>query len=91
MKRKKALMKNLVGLTFLDKKGKSGKVQVAFTLHKDGSITDATIQNASGDDALDQAALRAVKDCRRAPLPSAFARETVKMRFLFYYNPKDLP
>jgi TonB family protein len=71
----------------LDKKGKSGKVRVAFTLHKDGSMTDAAIEDSSGDKVLDQAALNAVKDCRPPPLPSAFARETLKMHFWFYYNP----
>jgi TonB family protein len=71
----------------LDKKGKSGKVRVAFTLHKDGSRTDVTIEDSSGHNALDHAALSAVKECSPAPLPAAFARETLKMRFSFYYNP----
>jgi protein TonB len=71
----------------LDKKGKTGKVRVGFTLHKDGSRTDATIEGSSGNKALDQAALNAVKDCPPAPLPATFARETLKMRFSFYYNP----
>ena len=71
----------------LDKKGKTGKVRVGFTLHTDGSRTDATIEDSSGDKALDQAALNAVKDCPPTPPPSAFARETLKMQFRFYYNP----
>ncbi len=70
-----------------DKKPKSGKVRVAFTLHKDGSKSDVIIEDSSGDKLLDQAALDAVKDCRPAPLPPAFTRETLKMRFGFYYNP----
>lgn len=71
----------------LDRKGKSGKVRIEFTLHKDGSVTDAGIENSSGDKVLDQAALNAVKECRTGSLPSAFSRETVRMHFNFYYNP----
>ncbi len=54
-------------------------------------MTDATIEDSSGDSSgdklLDKAALTAIKDCRPAPLPSALSRETLKMRLHFYYNP----
>ena len=51
------------------------------------SMTDTTIEDSSGDKVLDQAALKAVKDCGPPPLPSDFSREILKMRFWFYYNP----
>jgi protein TonB len=71
----------------LNRKGKTGKVAVSFTLHKDGSITDAAVSDSSGDKVLDQAALQAIRESKPGPLPAGFERETQEMRFKFAYNP----
>lgn len=75
------------GPIHIDKKGKSGKVRVGFTLHKDGSVSDVNLEDSSGDKLLDMAAFNAVKDCQPGPLPAAFSRDQLKMRLIFYYNP----
>jgi TonB family protein len=70
----------------IGKKGKSGKVMVAFTLHKKGEITDIVLEEASGDKLLDAAALKAVKDSQPLPLPAAFSKDQLKVRATFLYN-----
>jgi TonB family protein len=71
-----------------NKKGKSGKVTIAFTLHRDGSVSDVSVDDSSGDKVLDLAAFHAVKDCQPGSLPAVFSKDTLKMHFTFYYNPK---
>lgn len=46
---------------------REGRTTVAFTLHKNGSISDLQIQHSSGTSSLDNAALAAVSDA--APFP----------------------
>jgi TonB family protein len=70
----------------IGKKGKSGKVRVAFTLHKNGAITDIVLDETSGDKLLDAAALKAVKDSQPLPLPAAFSHDELKVRASFFYN-----
>ena len=79
------------GLIKVVKKGKNGTVRVGFTLHKSGQITDITVDDSSGDKLLDQAAAKAVKDSQPLPLPKAFAKDQLRIRATFLYNPKRHP
>ncbi|HYE77396.1 MAG TPA: energy transducer TonB [bacterium] len=46
---------------------RTGRAQVAFTVGADGSLSDLTLRTSSGTEALDDAALQAVRDA--APFP----------------------
>jgi protein TonB len=73
------------------KDGKIGTVNITFKLHKDGSITEIKIEDSSGDQQLDRAALQAVRSSAPMPLPGSFSRELLWMRTTFMYNPKHHP
>jgi TonB family protein len=67
--------------------GARGTSLIRFTIHRDGSISDATIFKGSGTVTLDTAALRAVLATRTLPpLPEAFANPTLTMRLSFEYQ-----
>ena len=54
--------------------GIEGCAHVAFTLHRDGRITDITIRHSSGDQRLDAAALDAIASIRTFdPIPDSLA------------------
>lgn len=74
----KTVMKN-----FVRPKGASGRVLVAFWIHKDGQITDLRIRTSSGNPQLDQAGLDAVlKSVPFMPLPPG-SGEKVDLSFNF--------
>ncbi len=67
--------------------GARGASLIRFTIHRDGSITDATIFQSSGLVTLDNAALRAVLVTRTLPpLPDAYTNPTLTMRLSFEYQ-----
>jgi protein TonB len=73
------------------KNGKTGTARITFKLHRNGAITDIALEESSGDDALDRAAMQAVKDSAPLLLPSSFSKDTLSMRTAFMYNPKHIP
>jgi periplasmic protein TonB len=67
--------------------GARGTSLIRFTIHRDGSISDATIFQSSGIVTLDNAALRAVLSARTLPpLPDAYTNPTLTMRLSFEYQ-----
>jgi TonB family protein len=73
-------------------KGEKGEVVVRFSIQRDGSTAAApTIEKSSGNDALDQAAVNAIRSA--APFesfPADFHGPLIELRFVFYYNVPEL-
>jgi TonB family protein len=67
---------------------KKGKLALEFAIMKDGSVPGITLTDSSGDVALDNPAIGAIKlSTPFPPLPSDFAGQYLSLRFRFYYNP----
>ena len=65
----------------------AGLVIVKYTIQRDGSIADATVEKSSGYTALDITALRAVVNTRKLlPLPPAFPNPTLGVHLHFDYR-----
>ncbi len=63
------------------------RVVVRFTIHRDGSISAADIEESSGQNLLDRAALRAVILGEPFPqLPDSYPRDQVGVHLLFTYE-----
>ena len=73
------------------KDGKRGTAYVIFAIHRDGSITDITLEASSGDDQMDKAALQAVEESQPLPLWNTIKHDEIKIRAAFMYNPKHDP
>jgi TonB family protein len=68
-------------------KGDKGKTVVRFQIQRDGKIKSISLEESSGKDSLDQAALKAVLDSSPLdPLPSTFKGPYIALRFIFLYN-----
>jgi len=63
------------------KAGVQGAVQVAFTIGRDGGVSDLEVRKSSGHDALDQAALEAVRKAAPFRKPPAEARVVLPVSF----------
>ena len=67
--------------------GAAGTSLIKFTIRRDGSIVDASIEQPSGTTTLDTAALRAVLSTRTLPpLPDAFPNPTLTVHLNFQYQ-----
>lgn len=67
--------------------GQTGTVVVAFTLLKDGSITDLKIADSSGNPGLDTAALEAVKKVRKfKEIPSELKEVSMDLSVPIKFN-----
>ena len=67
--------------------GEKGKTVVRFQIRSDGTIENISLEDGSGEDSLDQAAMRAIRDSSPLdPLPSNFKRPYMTLRFIFLYN-----
>ena len=67
--------------------GKEGKVDVEFTILKDGRLLDVRILQSSGFSALDGEAVRAVGAASPfTPIPAQIALEQLSIRFTFNYT-----
>ena len=67
--------------------GAAGASLIRFTIRRDGSIVDASIERGSGTVTLDTAALRAVLNTRSLPpLPDAFPNPTLTVHLNFQYQ-----
>ncbi len=68
-------------------KGSEGKVDVEFTILKDGRLLDVRILQSSGFSALDREAIRAVGAASPfTPIPKQIALEQLSIRFTFNYT-----
>jgi TonB family protein len=67
--------------------GEKGKTVVRFQIQRDGKIESISLEESSGRESLDQAAMKAVRDSNPLdPLPSAFKGPYIALRFIFLYN-----
>jgi len=67
--------------------GAAGQTLIKFTIRRDGSIVDSSIERQSGTTTLDTAALRAVLGTRTLPpLPDAFPNPTLTVHLNFQYQ-----
>lgn len=67
--------------------GTSGQTLVKFTIQRNGALTGAEIERASGNPVLDNAALRAVLTTRTLPpLPDAFTNPSLTVHLNFQYQ-----
>ena len=65
----------------------AGATIVKFTIQRDGTLTDVSSEQSSGDSSLDFNALSAVSTTRQLPaLPAAFPRPTLTVRLNFQYQ-----
>jgi protein TonB len=65
--------------------GRPGTSVVRFTIRRDGTIDNVSIDRTSGSYPLDLAAQRAVQLTRLQPLPGAFPNSTLTVRMTFKY------
>ena len=66
--------------------GRPGTVVVKFTIHRDGSIEGAAVEQSSGAPNLDFEARRAVQLVRLEQLPVKFKEETLGVHLTFIYE-----
>jgi TonB family protein len=67
--------------------GAAGQTLVKYTIQRDGSIVNASVERASGTATLDLAALRAVMVTKTLPpLPDAFPNPTLTVHLNFQYQ-----
>jgi TonB family protein len=67
---------------------KRGKVAIEFSILKNGQVVGIQYFSSSGDVALDRAAYGGITSSNPfQPLPSEFAGQALRLRFIFFYNP----
>jgi TonB family protein len=69
-------------------KGEKRRVDLLFTIMKDGKVQDVRLIAQSGNPAFDQAAIAAVQMSRFAPFPDAIKMDQIRLRIAFLYNIK---
>jgi TonB family protein len=68
-------------------KGEKGEATIRFRIESSGKVEDVWFERTSGKDVLDRAAMQAIRDASPFhPLPVAFKRSSITVRFVFYYN-----
>jgi TonB family protein len=72
--------------------GEKGEASVILQIVANGNVGEVSLERSSGKDALDQAALSAVRDSGPfSPLPQGFKGPFVRLRFNFLYNLRPKP
>jgi len=67
--------------------GLTGRTVITFRIQHNGQITDVKVEDSSGNQSLDKAALFAVENAAPLPsLPSDYHYDTVGVIFSFWYN-----
>jgi hypothetical protein len=64
---------------------------VTFTIHADGSVTDVTLENVSGSDAISQASKLAIESAKFAAFPADIKRKSLTLRLNFLVNAQSQP
>lgn len=82
-----ALMSERIRTNWNQRAEVPGSVIIKYTIQRDGTIVDASVERSSGFSALDINSLRAVVGTRQLPpLPAAFTNETLTVHFNFQYR-----
>jgi len=66
--------------------GLKGRVDLSFTVERDGRVSDTHLLRGSGTPAFDRAAQNALVASRFQPLPADFAPPSVTIQVTFFYN-----
>jgi protein TonB len=66
--------------------GFGGHVDIVFTVHRDGRLTDLKMLKSSGTASLDKAAMNSLLGSRLLALPSDYGPRSVTMQVTFFYN-----
>jgi protein TonB len=80
-------MVDLIKRNWNENQGASGQVQVKFTIHRDGTISDIALEKATGISLLDLESQRALAKTRTLPaLPREFTENTLTVHLIFDYH-----
>jgi protein TonB len=79
-------MRTFIQRTWESNQGVVGSTGVKFTIQRNGTIQAPQIENPSGFDALDLAALRALQRTTLPPLPMEFPNNTLTVHMRFDYS-----
>jgi TonB family protein len=80
-------MRQLIQQNWNSQQAVSGKVQMKFTIRRDGMLVDIELEQGSGYFALDAAAQRALLLTKRLPpLPTAFTEDHLTVHLIFQYG-----
>ena len=80
-------MTDLIKRNWNQNQGASGRVQMKFTIHRDGAITDVQVETPSGNQLLDMESQRALVKTRALPaLPREFTESTLTVHLVFEYH-----
>lgn len=66
--------------------GFGGHVDIVFTVHRDGRLSDLKMLKSSGTISLDKAAMNSLLGSRLLGLPSDYGPQSVTMQVTFFYN-----
>lgn len=67
--------------------GEKGKTVIRFRIQPDGKAEDISVEGSSGNDLLDQAAIKGIQASTPfEPLPPAFKGPSIELRLIFLYN-----
>lgn len=69
-----------------DSRAQAALVIVRYTIQRDGTIVNASVERSSGDSSLDLRAQRAVMTARLPPLPAAYSNATLGLHLTFEYT-----
>jgi TonB family protein len=79
-------MLQLIQRNWNEKQPVGGTTTMRFTIRRDGSITDVSLERSSGYTALDLAAHRALGLTRLPPLPAAYTNPQLTLNLHFQYK-----
>jgi len=80
-------MRDLIWRNWNQRQGATGRVQVKFTIQRDGTLTDVQIEKGSGNPLLDLESQRALVKTRAVtPLPQEFTPPTLTVHINFDYQ-----
>ncbi len=80
-------MKRAIYTAWNQNQGAPGRVEVRFTIRKDGMLTNVEVEKASGNPLLDLESRRAVLVTQRLqPLPDRYTRPALTVYLLFEYK-----
>jgi protein TonB len=69
------------------KRKEEGKAYVSFTIHRDGRVTDPVLERSSGFPALDEAAMRMLRNASPVPpLPAAYRLDEARLTMPIGYS-----
>lgn len=83
-----ASIQSAISRRWIDSATVNGTARIFFTIQRDGSITNVTVERSSGYPYLDGAARRAVLGADLPPLPQGFKEEELNIAMNFRYGKK---